>query len=566
MICRLCLKEVNEYKNAFEVKSCKLTMASIIREHFWFEVQENDPISTVICDNCWLKVSDFHEFYKSIEEAQNYLGEKVVVKIEHIGEEHSIENVVIQPFPAQFSKQELEVDFNEVNDEVPFDIMTEGTKDNLNTDMRMEDFPDIERTQQSNNNYTALNVNKIVDYKTEKLNDHRQAFIKNEGKGRNELAKKKRTFKTSELSRITRSSSKIKLSVPLTQQTRCLKTVPAKVNKIERNNVTKEKTKKLPEQDKATREQDEEIAKFMSLHCELCKSPATNFNSLRNHMFAEHKINGYVRCCNKKFSKRSLLLDHIGQHTNPECFKCEPCKRVFANRRSLGTHMLTKHEKDEDKRFACSRCPQKFARMYLLKRHELVGHSHYKHADLAVDNEIARFTSLHCEVCNEEATNFTALKGHMRAEHSMNGYVRCCNKKFTERALLIEHIQTHLNPACYKCEECGLVFSERQSMRNHFLMKHPNIKDTPFACSQCSKKFVTVLLLQRHKAIAHGDHNNTCNSCCKRFNTASQLFAHIKEQSLCDTCAKVVCGAAALQRHLLQHRNNPAEIEKEECL
>ncbi|KAL9919841.1 transcription factor grauzone-like isoform 1-T1 [Glossina fuscipes fuscipes] len=122
-----------------------------------------------------------------------------------------------------------------------------------------------------------------------------------------------------------------------------------------------------------------------------------------------------------------------------------------------------------------------------------------QNACLAVDEEIAMFMSLHCEQCNEEATNFTAFNRHMRAEHNVRGYVRCCNKQFSKHGLLVEHIHAHLNPACYRSENCSRVFPERKSMRNHFLMKHQKDEDKTLACSQCPSKFVTVYLLQCHK-------------------------------------------------------------------
>uniref|UniRef100_A0A1B0B1W0 C2H2-type domain-containing protein n=1 Tax=Glossina palpalis gambiensis TaxID=67801 RepID=A0A1B0B1W0_9MUSC len=171
-----------------------------------------------------------------------------------------------------------------------------------------------------------------------------------------------------------------------------------------------------------------------------------------------------------------------------------------------------------------------------------------QNACLNVDEEIAMFMSLHCEQCNEEATNITALNRHMRAEHNVRGYVRCCNKQFSKHGLLVEHIRAHLNPACYKSENCSRVFPDHESMRNHFLMKHQKDEDKTFACSQCPSKFVTVYLLQRHKV----------------FSTGVLLSAHIKEQCLCDTCGKVVCNTAAFQRHILRHKNCLSE-SKELC-
>uniref|UniRef100_A0A1A9WJ84 Transcription factor grauzone n=1 Tax=Glossina brevipalpis TaxID=37001 RepID=A0A1A9WJ84_9MUSC len=554
MICRLCLKEVQKFKSAFDMTDCELTMASIIRQHFWFKLQENDQISTVICDDCWLKVYDFHEFYKSIEEAHGRLDEDVVVKIENISKEHSIENVMIQSIPLS-SKEEPDDDYDKVNDEVPFDILDENADDS-DQDLRTKDSHDILGIQSFGEN--TLDDVEGIDTSKDEYNDYNDNTCNTEDvmEDRNDhkIVKNKKVIKS--VKKIRRT--KISLNKSRHKANESVKKSSKSVN------CNSKKTKKTPEESKADCGQslaiDEEIAKFMSLNCDLCKFMVTNFNSLHSHMLAEHKIKGYVRCCNKKFSKRFLLLDHVRQHLNPDCFKCEQCNRVYADRNSMRIHFLSKHKKEEDKMFTCSQCPKKFFRRYSLRQHELVGHSDHKNACLAVDEEIAKFMSLHCELCKEKASNFTAIKGHMRAKHNIKGYVRCCNKKFRERGLLVEHIRAHLNPACYKCEECSLVFPDRQSMRNHFLMKHPKKEDKPFACSQCSNKFVTVYLLQRHKAVAHGDHTRTCSSCCKRFDTAAQLSAHIKEQCLCDTCAEVLCGNVALQRHLLEH-NKTKSIE-----
>lgn len=70
------------------------------------------------------------------------------------------------------------------------------------------------------------------------------------------------------------------------------------------------------------KEYDAEIAKYMSLYCDICNSKYENFPALRVHMRDTHNIKeGYVTCCEKKFNKRALLLYHIRQHLNPSCYR-----------------------------------------------------------------------------------------------------------------------------------------------------------------------------------------------------------------------------------------------------
>lgn len=79
-------------------------------------------------------------------------------------------------------------------------------------------------------------------------------------------------------------------------------------------------------------------------------------------------------------------------------------------------------------------------------------HDAYKAKMKEVDNQIAQYMTLHCEVCNSELENFAGLRAHMRESHNIKkGYAKCCNKKFLKRALLLDHIRQHLDPDCYRC-------------------------------------------------------------------------------------------------------------------
>lgn len=80
-------------------------------------------------------------------------------------------------------------------------------------------------------------------------------------------------------------------------------------------------SRKSSEYLKKSKEDDEKITKYMKLKCDVCSQGFQVFAEIRKHYRTAHKRKGYVVCCNKKFYKRVLILDHINKHLNPEYFK-----------------------------------------------------------------------------------------------------------------------------------------------------------------------------------------------------------------------------------------------------
>lgn len=69
-------------------------------------------------------------------------------------------------------------------------------------------------------------------------------------------------------------------------------------------------------------EEDGQIREFFKLDCELCLEKFSKFYEVSAHYRKVHSIRrGYVGCCNKKFTRRTQLLEHMYWHTNPDAFK-----------------------------------------------------------------------------------------------------------------------------------------------------------------------------------------------------------------------------------------------------
>lgn len=68
----------------------------------------------------------------------------------------------------------------------------------------------------------------------------------------------------------------------------------------------------------------------------------------------------------------------------------------------------------------------------------------------------------------------------------------------------------------YRCEDCNFTFADRQSMHNHFLVKHQKDEDKLYECPDCPKKFSRKYLLEQHSAFSHRGRILKCKNCNKR--------------------------------------------------
>lgn len=117
------------------------------------------------------------------------------------------------------------------------------------------------------------------------------------------------------------------------------------------------------------KEYDKIIAENFKIFCNVCQMELDHFLALRRHFKVEHKQRGYARCCKRNFLTRSLLVDHIHVHLNPEYFKCLQCGKVFSDRSRLSCHK--KFHEDDSKLDKCDICGKLFADKGALKKHVL---------------------------------------------------------------------------------------------------------------------------------------------------------------------------------------------------
>ena len=202
-----------------------------------------------------------------------------------------------------------------------------------------------------------------------------------------------------------------------------------------------------------------------------CRKEVRNHYALFRHQDDVHEGGDFVcRLCDQIYTKRSHLYLHelktcaknpraskhatmarayrvdrvdktrpkkISKRRQLDVRKCDNCGKTFGDRQGLLLHLKNKtcfvgYEKESGRPATCHLCGQSFAWIEL-QTHVIRDHE--------IKNE------LKCELCDPPKTfrNGTELKTHNRTTH---------DKSF-----------------CHVCDQCGLCFQDKASLRNHLTLR-----------------------------------------------------------------------------------------------
>lgn len=64
--------------------------------------------------------------------------------------------------------------------------------------------------------------------------------------------------------------------------------------------------------------------------------------------------------------------------------------------------------------------------------------------------QIRQFCNMFCNLCTTNFETFAEAYKHYSDCHNTKGYLICCDRKFTRRNRVVDHIQIHLNPDAYR--------------------------------------------------------------------------------------------------------------------
>lgn len=123
-----------------------------------------------------------------------------------------------------------------------------------------------------------------------------------------------------------------------------------------------------------------------------------------------------------------------------------------------------------------------------------------------------------------------------------------CTKAFSSLALLESHSKIHKQDRTFKCHLCPAAFARQRNLRIHMRV---HMSEKPFGCTQCPACFKQSTDLKRHMRTHTGEKPYACTICTAAFAQPIDLKRHIRAHTgekpyKCD-----VCDAAYTRRHSL---------------
>ncbi|XP_055314291.1 zinc finger protein 665-like [Sitodiplosis mosellana] len=295
--------------------------------------------------------------------------------------------------------------------------------------------------------------------------------------------------------------------------------------------------------DEVTPEQQQQVIdQYFDMKCIYCETILKSTDDATAH-YAMNHINqprGYVRCCQSKFTSRSIFKWHIVWHLNPEVFKCnvcgiikrsynnlaehkaghttqytcDICQKTFLLKNSMKRHMREIHVARS--KFPCDQCDESFRMQKHLDTHVKMAHpkgldgyeEDVRNIKINLSPEQIKSVmdahfNMKCDFCDVVFDGIKTARPHYLSQHDVQfGYIKCCNIKLRHNQIVMDHIQWHINPDTFKCRLCKKETNGRPNLLKH-IKSHQILQQKQFYCNLCEKNFERGYIYKAHVERVH---------------------------------------------------------------
>ena len=289
-----------------------------------------------------------------------------------------------------------------------------------------------------------------------------------------------------------------------------------------------------------------------------------------NHIERVHlRIKAYeCQFCNKKFRQGISKSHRLGQCKKTEeltvkceelMIKCEHCNFLSDNQSILKLHALShqislvdimKNLPPSIKEASFNTEDEFLADLKIFFDNSSVGNSEFESSNL-------KQLTVECKECEKRFSSKKGLREHLKDPH--NGLkVECkeCGKTFSSKKCLREHLRNTHSGLKVDCKNCGKKLKAKHISRHMRDVHNENSGEKK--CSQCDFTSLQANTFRTHLKTHTGEKRNKCNQCNYASANTSNLRRHLKTHSgekpnKCNQCDYASSEAGDLRRHLKKH-------------
>ncbi|XP_055608264.1 zinc finger protein 99-like isoform X2 [Uranotaenia lowii] len=225
---------------------------------------------------------------------------------------------------------------------------------------------------------------------------------------------------------------------------------------------------------------------------------------------------------------------------------CGCPSKIFYAERELEAHRKEQHEKFRIvdtviRPFECETCYQRFLTKKQLELHKARGLKTRKYVCNFCGNSFLAFSSqkrheegcsttdksYSCDECGKLFSQVASLRNHQKLHNSEKQHAcPICGKKFLKKFQVPIHMVTHIDEQPFPCDQCPARFKRKHALHNH--LKH-HADPTPYECDLCSERFNNFSARKLHRQRVHeGREPFRCDLCGASYGRKTRLDHHIR--------------------------------------